>query len=166
MELRIEHLGFSYRKDRILRDISFYARGGEVTAIIGANAVGKSTLLKCISGILRAQGEILLDGQSVKGMSSTELQHQLEVLDLVRDYTRKKKTATVVTLHELNMAARYADRVVVLKDGMVYKQGIPKDVFSAEMVRLTYQVEAEITADRSGIPVVNPLFSVRTGEKM
>ena len=45
MELRIEHLGFSYRKDRILRDISFYARGGEVTAIIGANAVGKSTLL-------------------------------------------------------------------------------------------------------------------------
>ena len=261
MELRIEHLGFSYRKDRILRDISFYARGGEVTAIIGANAVGKSTLLKCISGILRAQGEILLDGQSVKGMSSTELtrrigyltqenptqallsvfevvllgrmaslplkipteelekvwavmrevkidgiaargfhqlsggqrrvvsilqaivrepeallldepianldiQHQLEVLDLVRDYTRKKKTATVVTLHELNMAARYADRVVVLKDGMVYKQGIPKDVFTAEMVRQTYQVEAEITADRSGIPVVNPLFSVRTGEKM
>ena len=97
---------------------------------------GQRRVVSIVQAIVREPEALLLD----EPIANLDIQHQLEVLDLVRDYTRKKKTATVVTLHELNMAARYADRVVVLKDGMVYKQGIPKDVFTAEMVRQTYQV--------------------------
>ena len=50
--IKIENVSYSYDKNQILDDISFNAFNGEVTAIIGSNGTGKSTLLKNICGIL------------------------------------------------------------------------------------------------------------------
>ena len=56
MTLRVQDVSFSYGKRAVLEGVTFEAKSGEVTAILGANAAGKSTLLKCISGRLRPRG--------------------------------------------------------------------------------------------------------------
>ncbi|MFA4646741.1 ABC transporter ATP-binding protein [Pyrococcus kukulkanii] len=52
------HISFSYGRRKILDDVKFNAKKGELLAIIGPNGSGKSTLLKCIAGILKPEGEI------------------------------------------------------------------------------------------------------------
>lgn len=64
--LTIEHLSVAYGETLILRDVSLNVRGGEVTCLMGRNGVGKTTLLKCLMGLLRPrQGRILFEGQDI-----------------------------------------------------------------------------------------------------
>ena len=60
-------IGFSYERDRVLKDISFETREGEFLGIIGPNGSGKTTLLKIIDGILAAQqGSVAINGTDIR----------------------------------------------------------------------------------------------------
>jgi len=64
MTLRIERLAFKFGRMRVLHDITVEARPGRITALIGPNAAGKSTLLRCAIGTAKpAAGEVMIDGQ-------------------------------------------------------------------------------------------------------
>jgi urea transport system ATP-binding protein len=67
--LRVEHLNQYYGGSHTLRDIDIEVPGGAVTALLGRNGVGKTTLLKCLMGVLQvSSGSITLDGQDVVRM--------------------------------------------------------------------------------------------------
>lgn len=63
--LIVDSLDVSYGKKRVLRDVSFGVAEGSVTAVLGVNGAGKTTLLRAISGIVPADGGVVLDGSSV-----------------------------------------------------------------------------------------------------
>ncbi len=64
--LSIEHLSFLYGNTTVLNDVSFDVTDGENTVILGVNGEGKTTLLRCICGILHpSQGKIILDGEDI-----------------------------------------------------------------------------------------------------
>ena len=95
-----------------------------------------------------------------------DLNHQLEVLGLVRRLTREKGLVTVMTSHDLNLAARYCDRLLMLEQGRVYATGIPEEVLVPANIRRVYQVEAEVTRhSTTGMLQILPLVSIgsRTG---
>ena len=74
MKLEIKNLSFAYRDHPVLQDINFDTRPGEFLSVLGPNGVGKSTLFRCILGILRDyQGEILLDGREARGIAQREM---------------------------------------------------------------------------------------------
>ncbi len=91
-----------------------------------------------------------------------DIAHQVEVLDLVRqlaspaaDGTRGRTVVTV--LHDLNQAARYADRLVAMKEGRIVAEGRPGDIVTAELVREVFGLEAVIVPDPvTGSPLVVP----------
>ena len=65
--LKVENLNFSYGKIQAIRDVSFEVQDGEILAIVGANGAGKSSLMKCISGLLKPQsGTISLNGEKLE----------------------------------------------------------------------------------------------------
>ena len=117
---------------------------------------GQRRVVSIAQAIVKEPDILIMDEPT----ANLDMQNQLEVLELVRTYTKERKVATLVTLHDLNMAARYADRIIILKDGKVFCQGSPAETLTEEVVRQTYKVEAEITYDRNGIPIVNPLYVV------
>lgn len=72
--IEVKDLSFSYGSREVLRDISLSASSGELTSILGANGVGKSTLFKCMLGLLPGYtGQILIDGRDIREMSVKEL---------------------------------------------------------------------------------------------
>lgn len=89
-----------------------------------------------------------------------DLAHQLAVLDLVRHLNQQRGLTVVMALHDLGQAARYADRVVLLRDGAVMGHGAPLDVLTPAMIRAAYGVDAEIVYSRDGVPAVVPLRTV------
>lgn len=245
-----------YGERTVLNDVSLTVSAGHTTAIVGANACGKSTLLRVLSRLLAPeQGEVLLDGNAIhrlntrrlaqqlgflpqspiapEGISVLELvsrgrhphqgmfkrwssadeaavaealaathmaelaecaveelsggqrqrawiamalaqqtdvllldepttfldiNHQVEVLDLLTDLNRERGTTIVMVLHELNLAARYADRLVAMANGKVYAVGPPETILTEQMVRDVFGLESRVIKDPvPGKPMMIPL---------
>jgi len=73
MEMKIIDLHFSYSNKEVIRGVSFNVEEGEIFCILGPNGCGKTTLLKCLCGILKpSKGSILLDGKEANSMSREE----------------------------------------------------------------------------------------------
>lgn len=74
MSVEVNGLSFSYGARPVLDNVTFTAREGELLSILGPNGVGKSTLFRCVLGLLKGwQGEIRLAGEDVKGLSARAL---------------------------------------------------------------------------------------------
>lgn len=92
-----------------------------------------------------------------------DIAHQYELLELLRAFNETGKTVVTV-LHDLNQAARYADHLIVMKDGQVYTTGTPEEVLTAEMVQDVFGLPCMISPDPiTGTPTVVPLSPVRAG---
>lgn len=78
MGLCVERLSFSYRKKKVLEEISFEQREHSLLCLLGPNGVGKSTLFQCILGLLSGySGQILIRGRDARTYSSSELARQV-----------------------------------------------------------------------------------------
>jgi iron complex transport system ATP-binding protein len=87
-----------------------------------------------------------------------DVRHQLDVLDLLATLNQARQTTVVMVLHDLNLAARYADELVVMADGRIIASGAPADVLTADLVREAFGLEAVIAPDPvCGTPMVVPI---------
>ena len=249
-------LSLGYRDRVVVECLDLVVPPGQVTAIVGANACGKSTLLRAMSRLLAPrQGHVLLDGKAVHSMPAKQLartvgllpqsplapdgitvsdlvgrgrhphqgvfsrwsaaddaavaealeatstvdlmdrpvdelsggqrqrvwiamalaqqtdlllldepttfldvSHQVEVLDLLTDLNHTRGTTIVMVLHDLNLAARYADHLVAMSDGAIHAVGTPHEVLTEETVRVVFGMEARVIEDpTSGKPLMLPL---------
>ena len=74
MSIEVKHLSFSYGNRQVLKDVSFSVDRGRLLSVLGPNGVGKSTLFRCILGLLHGfQGEITVDGAAVSSLGAREL---------------------------------------------------------------------------------------------
>lgn len=251
-----EDLRAGYGHRTVLQGLGLDVPPARITAIVGANACGKSTLLRCLSRLLAPErGQVLLDGKSVHRLPARELarrlgllpqsplapegitvadlvglgrhphhgllsrwtreddaavaaalettatadlaeravdelsggqrqrvwvamalaqqtdvllldepttfldiNHQVEILDLLTDLNRVRGATIVMVLHDLNLAARYADFLVAMVDGRVHAAGPPEAVLTEAMVRDVFGLKSRIIADpTSGKPIMLPV---------
>ncbi|AOW92628.1 ABC transporter [Rhodococcus sp. WMMA185] len=87
-----------------------------------------------------------------------DLAHSIEVLDLVDRMHEEMGRTVVMVLHDLNLAIRYSDRLIVMRDGTVFAAGAPKDIISAELLLEVFGLEATVIADPvADRPLVVPI---------
>ncbi|MCF8590489.1 ABC transporter ATP-binding protein [Gordonia sp. HY285] len=87
-----------------------------------------------------------------------DLAHQVEVLDLLTDLRERRGTTIVMVLHDLNLAARYADRLVAMRSGSIHATGTPDEVMTVELVDEVFGLKSQILQDPvSGKPAVMPI---------
>lgn len=262
--LTVSELSSGYGEADILHDLDLAVPPGKITVIVGANACGKSTLLRTMSRLLSPRrGQVLLDGKSIhrtpprelaqtlgllpqspiapEGITVADLvsrgrhphqnlfsrwtrkddeavdsaltatktaelaerpvdelsggqrqrvwiamalaqetnvllldepttfldiSHQMEVLDLLTDLNHTRGTTVVMVLHDLNLAARYADHLVAMREGRVHVSGLPEDVLTEENVRQVFGLESRIIIDpTSGRPIMLPIGRYRMAKQ-
>jgi iron complex transport system ATP-binding protein len=239
--IEISKLSFGYKGyvKKILTEINMAAYPGEITAIIGANGIGKSTILKNICGILKGSGNIKICGKSItdynrkelasyisylsqdtvsnallsvfevvllgrvarltnripddelvrvrdvlyrlnleeyasrdigelsggqrqlvfiaqalsknpkalimdEPTSNLDLYHQFQIMSLIKELTLTEGFTTLVSLHQLDLVARFADKVVVINEGRVYGYGTPEIILTEKTFRDVYRMNTEI----------------------
>lgn len=254
--LAAERLSAGYGDRLVIEQLDLIVPPGGVTAIVGANACGKSTLLRSMSRLLAPKaGQVVLDGKAVHRMPAKQLartlgllpqspiapdgitvadlvgrgrhphqavfsrwsaqdelavaealeatdavdladravdelsggqrqrvwiamvlaqrtelllldepttfldvSHQVEVLDLLIDLNRSRGTTIVMVLHDLNLAARYADHLIAMADGGIHAVGEPSDVLSEATVRAVFGLDSRVITDPvSGRPLMLPI---------
>lgn len=241
MRIDISGLCFGYGRDEVLHDINLNLCGPGLVCIVGPNGVGKSTLIKCINGLLRpTSGKIELDGRDVKSFrrkelamtvgyvppktadlfalpvmdaimigrhnlqgwkntdedidritsilklldidhlamrpfnklssgqhqkvsiarglaqetpvlildeptSNLDVKHQIYVTEMLRGLAKVMDKLIIMISHDLNIAAKYADDIVVMSEpGIIYSHGKPSEVITEDMVRKVYGVDCVI----------------------
>jgi iron complex transport system ATP-binding protein len=86
-----------------------------------------------------------------------DIAHQVEVLDLLAHLNHSRGTTVVMVLHDLQLAARYADHLAVMREGRMLREGPPSEVLTSEVVRDAFGLEAVVVPDPvTGSPMVVP----------
>ncbi|EMY36100.1 ABC-type cobalamin/Fe3+-siderophore transporter, ATPase component [Arthrobacter crystallopoietes BAB-32] len=254
--LQARDLTLAYDRRTVVQDLTVELPAGKVTIIVGANACGKSTLLRGLARLLKpAGGGVLLDGKDIHAQSTKDVAkvlgllpqtpvapdgisvaelvgrgryphqgwfrqwtdadedavntamaatdtlelaardvdelsggqrqrvwiamalaqetdillldepttfldvtHQVEVLDLVTDLNRRRGTTVAIVLHDLNLAARYADHLIAMKAGAVVAEGAPAEVVTEQLVTDVFGLDSHVIPDPvSGTPMVIPV---------
>jgi iron complex transport system ATP-binding protein len=254
--LNAKDLTLQYEQRRVVEELSTEIPEGKLTMIVGANACGKSTLLRGLSRLLKpAGGAVTLDGKNIHSRPARELArtlgllpqhpsapdgitvrdlvgrgryphqgffrswssddelavqraleatatvelaernvdelsggqrqrvwiamalaqetevllldepttyldlaHQVEVLDLVTDLNRRRGTTVAIVLHDLNLAARYADHVIAMKAGAIVAEGPANDVVTEQLVFDVFGLDSRVVPDPvSGTPLIIPI---------
>jgi iron complex transport system ATP-binding protein len=133
----MERSGCWALRDRMVDELS----GGERQRVIIARALAQEPDL------------LLLDEPT----SHLDLQHQVEAFRLVRELCAERALAVVAVVHDLTLAAMFADRVAMLAGGRNVATGVPEEVLQAERIEAVYGVRVRVLRHPvSGRPIVVP----------
>ncbi|BCJ73322.1 ABC transporter ATP-binding protein [Catellatospora sp. IY07-71] len=253
--LRAEGLTLGYDAQPIVRDLDVTVLDGKVTAIVGANACGKSTLLRGLARLLRPRaGTVVLDGKAMAELSTLEvakvlgllpqapvapdgitvadlvsrgryphqgwfrtwtdrdhdavaraldatdtadlvdrplrqlsggqrqrvwvamalaqdtdlllldepttfldINHQVELLRLLRKLNGESGKTIVAVLHDINLASRYCDHIIAMAGGAIVAEGSPAEVITAELIAKVFGLECVVLTDPvAGTPIIVP----------
>ena len=114
-----------------------------------------------IAMALAQQTEILLLDEPTTFL---DINHQVEVLDLLTDLVRNRGRTVVVVLHDLNLACRYADHIVAMKSGQIAAEGRPVNVVTEQVVKTVFGIDSRIVIDPvSQTPMIVPIGRHHTG---
>jgi len=120
---------------------------------LGELSGGQRQLVFLAQALASEPALLLLD----EPISALDIRHQLEVMEIALSMTKSRDLTTLVILHDLNIAARFADRVLVMRSGRAVCCGRPEAVIDAAMVASVFGVEATLSCDPQGRPIVTPL---------
>ena len=99
--------------------------GGEIQCLLIARVLTQET------------EAILLDEPT----ANLDIGRQIEILDLIKNLCREKKLTILAAIHDLNLATQYCDRLVMIHEGHIHRDGTPGEVITPENIRLVYGVE-------------------------
>ena len=110
-----------------------------------------------LAQVLAAEPRVLLLDEPT---SALDIAHQLHVLDLLRTATRRRNLTTIAVLHDLNAAARFADRIAMMQAGRMVGCGVPAEILRPSVLQPAFAVVVAVDAGSDGHPVVLPLRAV------
>lgn len=132
----MERLGITHLASRHVHELS----GGQRQLV----AVGQM--------LVREPEVLLLDEPT----SALDLRHQAELLKLIRREVSRNDSVALIAIHDLNLAARYCDRLIVLHQGRLMAQGRPSEVLTPGLLEEVYGLRAKVLDDDS-TPVICPV---------
>jgi iron complex transport system ATP-binding protein len=136
----MEETGVYHLTDRLIDQLS----GGERQRVVIARALAQEPRV------------LLLDEPT----AHLDINHQVETLSLIARLVRERELAALAIFHDLNLAAQYCEKLVLLDQGQIAAQGAPQDVLTPPMLRQVYGAEVTVGAHpQNGLPVVFPTWN-------
>lgn len=76
--------------------------------------------------------------------ANLDIKHQMRILGLVKGLVKKEGITAIMVIHDLNLAARFCDRLILLHNCKIHSDGKPKDILTPQNLRAAYEVEVEV----------------------
>ncbi len=127
MERVVDVLKMMKIEDLAMRDFSGLS-GGQQQKVIIARALAQ-------------EPEVLLLDEPT---SNLDIKHQLEVMEIIKNLSIEKGISVIAAIHDLNLASRYADKIILMKGGKIFCAGKPASVLTPENILSVYGVEAVV----------------------
>lgn len=111
---------------------------------------GQRQMILFAQALMREPKIMMLD----EPVSALDLHYQHVLLEHLVTQTREREYVTIMVLHDLNLAAQYADNLLVLKSGHLVASGHPKAILTSDLVQSIYDVQAQVIEDEHGVPFI------------
>jgi iron complex transport system ATP-binding protein len=158
---RHEHLGWRVADETIdaaYRILDFFGISDLATRSMQTLSGGQQQLVLLAQRPLREPRLLLLD----EATSALDVRHQMHVLIRLRDYVARTGALIIIAIHDLNLAARHCDRVLLVNGGALVGYDRFATVITPDALRSVYGIEAEFITASGGIPVILPLSPAST----
>jgi iron complex transport system ATP-binding protein len=156
------HWSLSDRDNEIVAEMLDFLGIGELAMRHYDELSGGEQQKVIIARALAQQPQLLLLDEPT---SSLDIKHQLEILCILRSLAKTKHCSVIVAMHDLNLASRFSDSMLMLKQGCIFSVGTPDAVLTEENIEAVYGIKARVTNSVLGRPQVTPLISEFNGIK-
>ena len=112
-------------------------------------SAGQHQKVMLARGLAQEPKILLLDEPT----SNLDVRHQLEVAKMLKRLSRQKDILVIMICHDINIAAKYSDEIILMHGGTVFDVGTPNEVITSENLRIVYGVDAKVIDD-DGMPHV------------
>ena len=143
-------------EDKVAEALRLLDLEGLALRKVGELSGGERQRVMIARALVQETGVVLLDEPT----SNLDIRHQMAVMEVLHGLAEEKGLAVVIALHDLNLAATYCHRLLVLAKGSIYGYGTPEEVLTPEMLGSVYGIEAVVKQDLPA-PYVVP---VRPGQ--
>ncbi|MCB5204909.1 ABC transporter ATP-binding protein [Neorhizobium sp. T786] len=153
---RHEQLGWRIADETVgaaSRILAFFGIGDLAARGMQTLSGGQQQLVLLAQRLLREPQLLLLD----ESTSALDVRHQMHVLNLLKDYVAATGALVLIAVHDLNLAARHSDTIMLLNGGRLVGHGTLATVITPDVLRSVYGIEAEFIPSSSGVPVILPL---------
>ncbi|WP_433850691.1 ABC transporter ATP-binding protein [Brucella pseudogrignonensis] len=116
---------------------------------------GQQQLVILAQRLIRQPSLLLLD----EATSALDVRHQMQVFDRLRNYVEKTKALVVIAIHDLNLAARQTETIVLLNERRIFAKGSFNSVISEKTLRDVYGIDSEIVRSPTGRVAILPVSS-------
>jgi len=106
-------------------------------------SAGQHQKVMLARGLVQEPKILLLDEPT----SNLDIRHQLEVTKILRNLSHEKGIAVIIISHDLNIAAKYSDSMILMHNGTIHSVGEPRNVITEENLRTVYGVDSEVISD-------------------
>ena len=153
--------GWETERDvEIARDILGETELENFSARLMSEVSGGERQRAVLARALATEAKVLLLDEPTANL---DLAHQATMLRLVRGRCDKRESAAVVVTHDVNLAAEFADRVLLLKNGHEIAAGTPREVFNPQLLRTVFGLEVLVDAHPvTGAPRITPVHVMRS----
>ncbi len=110
-------------------------------------SAGQHQKVMIARGIVQEPKVLLLDEPT----SNLDIKHQIEVTRILRELSQNKGILVIMISHDLNIAAKYSDHMIMMSEGRIFDVGTPGEVLTADNVKAVYDVDCRVIDD-SGRP--------------
>lgn len=155
---RKPHLTWGVRKKdlEIVEDILTYMGLEDISQCYLNELSGGQKQKALIARALAQEPEVILLDEPTNNL---DIKHQLEVLQIIKSISEQRGSSFIMVIHDLNLAARFSDRLVLLNEGEIFSEGTAEEVLTEENIKKVYEVESIIQNTHIGrcILPVTPL---------
>ena len=116
---------------------------------------GQKQMVIMAQALISKPRVILLDEPT----SALDLYHQLQLLDVTKEYCKKNQAIALTVMHDLSLVARYSDSILLLHEGKTLKQGKPDDVLLPDLLERVYRVRIAV-AKLDDLTMITPVSIV------
>ena len=106
-------------------------------------SAGQHQKVMLARGLVQEPKILLLDEPT----SNLDVRHQLDVTKMLKRLAKEKNILIIMISHDINIAAKYSDKIILMHEGSIYDIGTPTEVITADNLKTVYGVTAEITSD-------------------
>jgi iron complex transport system ATP-binding protein len=156
------YLGVESRRDRAIAESALERLdlGGFAGRRLGAMSGGERQRVVLARALAQQAGVLLLDEPT----TALDLGHQQQVLDLVDELRATEGLTVISTLHDLSLAAQYADELTLVVGGAVVATGTAQEVLTEQRIAKHYGARVRVSDDGRGRPVIHLVRQARYGE--
>jgi iron complex transport system ATP-binding protein len=111
---------------------------------------GQLQMIMLVQAIIKKPKILLLD----EPLNNLDIYKQFSLMNTILKLSREREMITIIVMHDINLAARYADNIVIMDNGLLYSHGDPRKVITEKMLKDIYRIESNIHLNTAGYPVI------------